>query len=202
MNYLAVDTSGQSLTIIICKDDKIYKHFDGECGVKHSTRLMPQIEKLAGEVGFDYAKADFFCAVVGAGSFTGIRIGVSTIKAMCFAFNKPCLSITSFDTLAYNNVSDKVLAVIDAKHNGFYVCGYSNQKVCLEPCYLERAQVEQLLKEYKGVAIDEIDGLNLKKVNVADGLCNAIIKNLDKVSIDLESLSPLYVRKSQAEEGR
>ena len=202
MNYLAVDTSGQNLTIIICKDDKVYKHFDSECGVKHSTRLMPQIENLASEVGFDFTKADFFCAVVGAGSFTGIRIGVSTIKAMCFAFNKPCLPITSFDTLAYNDCGDKVLAVIDAKHNGFYVCGYLNQKVCLEPCYVDKAQVEQLLKEYKGVSIQEIDGLNVHKVDIANGLCSAIINNLDKVSSDLESLTPLYVRKSQAEEGR
>ena len=202
MNYLAVDTSGQNLTIIICKDNKVHTYFDGECGVKHSTSLMPQIEKLASEVGFDFGSADFFSAVVGAGSFTGIRIGVATVKAMCFAYNKPCLPVTSFDTLAYNDCGDKVLAIIDAKHNGFYVCGYSNQKVILEPCYIDKAQVEQLLKEYQGVALQEIEGLNIKKVDITSGLNNAIIKNLDKVSNDLESLSPLYVRKSQAEEGR
>ncbi len=202
MNYLAVDTSGKNLTILICVEGKVHKYYDSECGVKHSTALMPQIEKLAGEVGFDFYKADFFSAVVGAGSFTGIRIGVSTIKAMCFAYNKPCLAITSFDTLAYNNCGDKVLAIIDAKHNGFYACGYLNEKVCLEPCYIERNQVQELLKEYTGVAIEEIDGLDVKKVDITNGLHNAIIKNLDKVSNDLESLSPLYVRKSQAEEGR
>lgn len=202
MNYLAVDTSGKNLTILICVEGKVHKYFDSECGHQHSTTLMPQIEKLASEVGFDLKKADFFSAVVGAGSFTGIRIGVSTIKAMCFAYNKPCLSITSFDTLAYNDVSDKVLAIIDAKHNGFYVCGYQNQKVILQPCYIDRTEVEKLLLEYKGVAIDEIEGLNIKKVDIADGLSIAISKNLDKVTFDFESLSPLYVRKSQAEEGR
>ncbi len=202
MNYLAVDTSGKNLTILICFGGKVYKYYDSECGVKHSTALMPEIEKLASEVGFDLTKADFFCAVVGAGSFTGIRIGVSTIKAMCFAYNKPALSITSFDTLAYNELSGKVLAIIDAKHNGFYVCGYENGKVCLEPSYVDRSVIENLLKEYTGVATEEIEGLDIKKVDIADGLNNAIIKNLDKISNDLESLSPLYVRKSQAEEGR
>ena len=202
MNYLAVDTSGKNLTIIICKDDKVYKYFDSECGVHHSTSLMPEIERLAKKVGFDFKSADFFSAVVGAGSFTGIRIGVSTIKAMCFAFNKPALSITSFDTLAYNDCGDKVLAIIDAKHNGFYVCGYENQKVCLEPSYVDRSAIENLLKEYNGVAIEDIEGLDIKKVDIVNGLNNAIMKNLDKVSNDLESLSPLYVRKSQAEEGR
>ena len=202
MNYLAVDTSGKNLTILICVEGKVYKYFDSECGHQHSTSLMPQIQKLASEVGFDFKKADFFSAVVGAGSFTGIRIGVSTIKAMCFAYNKPALAITSFDTLAYNDVSDKVLAIIDAKHNGFYACGYHGQKVILEPCYIDRVQVEKLLLEFTGVAIDEIEGLNIKKVDIVSGLENAISKNLDKVTFDLESLSPLYVRKSQAEEGR
>ena len=202
MNYLAVDTSGKNLTIIICIGDKVYKYFDSECGHQHSTTLMPQIEKLASEVGFDFNSANFFSAVVGAGSFTGIRIGVSTIKAMCFAYNKPCLSITSFDTIAYNDCGDKVLAIIDAKHNGFYVCGYENQKVCLEPRYVDRLEVEKLLLEFNGVSFEEIEGLNIKKVDIADGLYNAISKNLDKITSDLESLSPLYVRKSQAEEGR
>mgnify|MGYP003409692030 CR=1 FL=1 len=84
MNYLAIDTSGKNLTIIISKDGKIYTYYDSECGVNHSVILMPKVEELCSKVGFDLKSADFFCAVVGAGSFTGIRIGVSTVKAMCF----------------------------------------------------------------------------------------------------------------------
>jgi tRNA threonylcarbamoyl adenosine modification protein YeaZ len=202
MNYLAIDTSGKNLTVIICKDGKITEYYDSECGVNHSVALMPKIEEIAQSAQFDFNKADFFCAVVGAGSFTGIRIGVSTIKAMCFAFNKPCLSITSFDTLAYNKQGKKVLALIDAKHNGFYACGYDNAKVVLQPCYIDRTEVEQLLTEYHGVSSTAVNGLDLELVNISKGLINAIEKKVDEVSADLESLSPLYVRKSQAEEGR
>ncbi len=201
MNYLAIDTSGKNLTIIICKDGEIFKYFDSECGVNHSVSLMPQVERLALESNFDFKSADFFCAVVGAGSFTGIRIGVSTIKAMCFAHNKPCLAITSFDTLAYNERSGKVLSIIDAKHNAYYVCGYHERKVILEPCYIEREQVLSLLNEYQGVCATQTD-LPVKLVDVSLGLINAIQNNLDKVTYDLEALCPLYVRKSQAEEGR
>ncbi len=202
MNYLAIDTSGKNLTVIICKDGKITEYFDNECGVNHSVALMPKIEEMALKADFDFNKADFFSAVVGAGSFTGIRIGVATIKAMCFAFNKPCLSITSFDTLAYNEQGKKVLALIDAKHNGFYACGYENNQVVLQPCYIDRERVTELLTEYEGVSSSEIDGLSLKIVNVSKGLIKAIEKKADLVSADLESLTPLYVRKSQAEEGR
>ena len=202
MNYLAIDTSGKNLTVIICKDGQIFEYFDSECGVNHSVALMPKIEEMVIKSGFDLKKADYFSAGGGAGSFTGKRIGVSTIKAMCFAFNKPCLSITSFDTLAYNEQGKKVLALIDAKHNGFYACGYENDEVVLEPCYNDREKVVELLGEYQGVSSTEIDGLSLKIVSVSNGLIKAIEKNAHKKSFDLESLTPLYVRKSQAEEGR
>ena len=201
MNYLAIDTSGKNLTVIICKNGQKHVIHDAECGVNHSVELMPKVEQLVEQVGFDFSCADFFACVVGAGSFTGIRIGVATVKAMCFAFKKPCLSITSFDTLAYNE-KGKVLAVIDAKHNGFYVCGYDNGKVVYPPAYIMREQLEEICDEYLLVAIDGIDGFNVKTVRVENGLINAIEQKLDQVSADIETLSPLYIRKSQAEEGR
>ena len=202
MNYLAIDTSGKNLTILICKDDITNSYFDSECGVNHSVNLMPKLEELCLAHDFDLKNADFFCAVVGAGSFTGIRIGVSTVKALCFAFNKPCLSITSFDTLAYNKKSGKILAVIDAKHNGFYACGYENGKVIYPPNYILKDQLLDLAKEYSLVSISEIDGLEVEIVDLLKGLEIAIREKTEDITSDIESLNPLYVRKSQAEEGR
>lgn len=203
MNYLAIDTSNKNLTVIIKKDGKVYKYFDTECGVSHSVDLMPKVEQLAKTAQFDFASADFFACVVGAGSFTGIRIGVSTIKAMCFAFNKPCLSITSFDTLAYNISGDKVMAMLDAKHDGFYVCGYDqDKKVVLPPQYLLKDEAFKLAKGFKVVSDQKIKGIRCKAVSVAEGLICAIEQKQSEVTFDLESLIPLYVRKSQAEEGR
>ncbi len=201
MNYLAIDTSGKNLTVVICKNGQTFTAFDGECGVNHSVALMPQVEELCKRADFDLKDADFFACVVGAGSFTGIRIGVATVKAMCFAFNKPCLSVTSFDTLAYN-VDGKVLAVIDAKHNGFYVCGYTDKKVTLEPVYVMKEKLIELNKEYKIVSATLLDGVPCEIVSVKDGLIKAIEQMQDKINTDIETLTPLYVRKSQAEEGR
>lgn len=201
MNYLAIDTSGKNLTVIICKDNQTFTAFDGECGVNHSVALMPQVEELCKKADFDLKDADFFACVVGAGSFTGIRIGVATVKAMCFAFNKPCLSVTSFDTLSYN-IDGKVLAVIDAKHNGFYVCGYTDNKVDFAPSYVMREELYELAKDYKIVSGSEIDGVVCQVVSVKEGLIKAIEQKQEEVNEDIETLTPLYVRKSQAEEGR
>ena len=203
MNYLAIDTSGKNLTVIIKQGEKVHTFFDAECGVNHSVALMPCVEKLIEQTGFDLKAADFFVSVVGAGSFTGIRIGVATVKALCFAYKKPCLAITSFDTLAYNEKGGKVLALIDAKHNGFYACGYQDNQVILQPAYLMRDKIEELLSQFDTVvASSEIDGIDVKVVSLAEGLKNAVERKLDKVTSDIEALTPLYVRKSQAEEGR
>lgn len=202
MNYLAIDTSGKNLTIVLCANGKFHTYHDKECGVNHSVALMPKVEEIVEKAGFDLKELDFICAVTGAGSFTGIRIGVSTVKALCFALNKPCLAITSFDTLAYNKPDGKTLAVIDAKHDGFYVCGYDNGTISIEPAYIMRDQLEILAKEYILVSADKLENIEAKKVSVLEGLIEAIDKKKGQVTFDLQTLVPLYVRKSQAEEGR
>ena len=202
MRYIAIDTSAKNLTIIAYDNGKIHKVFDEECGVNHSTELMPKLEELLQKANFDLKDADFLSCVVGAGSFTGIRIGVATVKALCFAYKKPCLSITSFDTLAYNEKEGKVLAVIDAKHNGFYVCGYDNYKIDFKPSYIMKERLFEIAGDYQVVSSTDIEGIKVKKVSVCDGLINAIDKKINQVTDDISLLSPLYVRKSQAEENR
>lgn len=202
MNYLAIDTCGKNLTVIIKKQDEYFTYYDADCGVNHSTALMPKIEELVLSVNLDYKDVDFIACVVGAGSFTGIRIGVSTAKALCFAFNKPCLAVTSFDVLAYNEKGN-VLSVINAGHDGFYVCGYDKDKnVILSPRYILKEELLELKKEYVFVSGEKIEGIDTKVVSVVEGLKTATLKKADEVTFDLENLSPLYVRKSQAEEGR
>lgn len=202
MNYLAIDTSGKNLTVIIKKGEETFLYNDKECGVSHSIELMPRVEELCEKANFDLKCVDFFVAVVGAGSFTGIRIGVATVKALCFAYKKPCLSVTSFDTIAYNEKDGKVLAVIDAKHNGFYVCGYENGKVVFPPSYIMKEQLDEIKGDYKLLSFSEIKDLDVLVVSVADGLIKAIEEKKSEINEDINSLEPLYVRKSQAEEGR
>ncbi len=203
MNYLAIDTSGKNLTIAINFNGKEYLFHDDNCGVNHSVAVMEQTEKLLEEAKATAKDMDFFAVVVGAGSFTGIRIGVATVKAFCFAFNKPCLEITSFDTIAYNNRKGKVLAVIDARHNGYYVCGYEDGGVCLQPSFVNGERVIELVQEgYELLSFEKLANFDSRIVSVADGLVLAIKDKLGEVTDDINSVKPLYIRKSQAEEGR
>ncbi len=202
MNYLALDTSGRNLTVITCKNDKIDIYYDADCGVNHSVKVMPAIETALIKNCLELSDIDFFAVVVGAGSFTGIRIGVSTVKALCFATKKPCLSITSFDTIAYNKDSGKHLAIIDAKHGSYYVCGYDGDQVTYPPAFIDAKTLSELEKDYAFVSGEPIASVKTEVLSVAEGLYKAVEKKKTEISFDLDGITPLYIRKSQAEEGR
>ncbi len=201
MNYLAIDTSGAHLTVIIEYEGKKYMEFIQNCALNHSVTLMPVIDKLKKENDIDFNNLDFFACCVGAGSFTGIRIGVSTIKAFAFAFNKPVVSVTSFDVLAYNK-KGKNLAVIDAKHGSFYVAGYVDKAVVIPPCFIDKNKLLELSNEYNLLSGTLINGLETEVVSLQEGLLLACRDKGVSSNDDIDGLVPLYVRKSQAEEGR
>lgn len=201
MNYIAIDTSDKHLTIIVKKDGKFYEFFTEDSGKKHSVMLMPELEKFLIEAEMSVKDADFYACVTGAGSFTGIRIGISTIKAFMLSSDKPCLAVTSFDTLAYNK-QGKVLAVIDANHDAYYVAGYDSGKVILPPSFMQKAEVEKVVPEYESIVSSTVTPFGGEIVSRSDGLKKAIESKETELSSDPESLVPVYVRKSQAEEGR
>lgn len=202
MNYLAIDTGGKNLTVIVNNNGKIFKYYDKECGVNHSVALMPKIEEMLSEAQLNLKDADFVACVVGAGSFTGIRIGVATAKALASAFKIKVLPITSFDCIAYNKTDGKVLAVIDAKHNGYYVCGYDCKKVVFPPEYVSGEELKELAKEFELLSGEAVSGFDTQAVDVCEGLVSAIADKKVFASENVNELVPLYVRKSQAEEGR
>ena len=201
MNYLAIDTSGNHLTVIAKNGENTCTHFEENCGVKHSTALMPAVESVLEEAKLELKDLDFIACVVGAGSFTGIRIGVATVKALCFALSIPALAITSFDTLSFNETGER-FAVIDAGHNGYYVCGYDkDDSVIFPPEYMLEDDLKKVIESKKVVSYTDIERVGAKKVNAKDGLVLAIEKKKGSL-ISPDELSPLYCRKSQAEEGR
>ncbi len=206
-NYLAVDTSGDFLAAVAKKEGEIFQTFLGDCAMKHSVTLMNEVDELLSRAGLALLECDFFAAVVGAGSFTGIRIGISAIKGLALALKKPTLAITSFDTLAYNGVGGKVenekklLCLVDALHDSYYACGYQNGEVALPPAYLTEEEVLALSE--KGYTLRAGKELEIAKkaeveiVSPVDGLKNAVEILSERKAFG--ELAALYVRKSSAE---
>lgn len=201
MKYLAFDTSATRLTVAVGGNKKVVKGVE-ECFHSHSVVLMPEIENCLTKAETELGEIDVFACSVGPGSFTGIRIGVSTAKAFAYALSKKVLGVTSFESLAYNIV-DKVkkLTVIDARHDNFYVCGFDeNNAVIIEPCFKTKQEIIDLYSDFLIVSDVEIEGINAKKGDMIDGFVKAVEAKLSLASDNRESVVPLYVKKSQAEE--
>lgn len=193
-DFLAIDTSSRHLTVYAQKGDKSVLRHLPDCAMQHSVVLMDEIDKALNEISLTPTECDFFAAVTGPGSFTGIRIGVATVKGFALATNKPLKSLTAFDLIAYNVNSKKSFVVIDAAHAHYYVCGYEGGKVCFKPSYLSEEEVAALPAPLFG--FEDLPFENYVKLEVKNCLKNAAIK-CENLSDDMHAL---YVRKSQAEE--
>ena len=129
MKILSLDTSSKicSVTVLEDTDVMIEKHIENE--LTHSQKLMPLVDEILKQTNLNLKDFDFYACCVGPGSFTGVRIGVSTVKAFCDVTNVPIVSVSSLESLVYNTLSsnftndaDLVCSILDAKNDNVY-CG-------------------------------------------------------------------------------
>lgn len=197
-NFLAIDTSSRYLTVLAKKGEKRALRALPDCAMRHSVLLMGEIDAALKEVGLIPAECDFFAAVTGPGSFTGIRIGVATAKGFALATGKKLCSVTSFDLIAYNVTDENFHVVIDAAHEHCYVCGYGKRKeIALAPCYLPFDGVRALETPLYG--FEELPFEGYRRLDPQDCLERAVAAKSSCLSAEMRAL---YVRRSQAEEAR
>ena len=190
-----VDTSSRYLTVVAKNGESLIIRHIADCAMQHSVILMDEVEAAFEEAGLTPAECDFFGAVTGPGSFTGIRIGIATAKGLAVGAGKQLLGLTSFQLIAYNVNNDNFCVVIDAAHSHFYAQGFGNN--AFPPAYLSLEEVQKLGCPLYG--FEELPLSDYTRLDVKDCLYPAILKSEGNLSDDI---SALYVRKSQAEEGR
>lgn len=188
MNCLAVDTTNSKLTVVLIKgDETFYREIEvGKSG--HSGLLMPTVDQTLAEGGVNVESLDAVCAVVGPGSFTGIRIGVAAMTALAYATGAKRVSVTSFELIAYNR--QNAVAAVDAGHGNAYVA--------------ECKDGEIISADF--VAADDKDGVPDGAKYSADceawqALAGAVRKKIARGEF-VSVLAPYYMRKSQAERER
>lgn len=98
MNFLGIDTTGKQALIVAQINGK--KYYDEVINEKHSEALLKHIDDILLKAKVELKDIDVFGNVSGPGSFTGIRIGLSTIKAFAYALNKKVVNVTRFDVLS------------------------------------------------------------------------------------------------------
>lgn len=197
MNFLGIDTSSKSLTVVAAKGEETAVKEAGSA-MQHSVLLFPAIEEALGALSLTVRDCDFFACVTGPGSFTGIRIGISAVKGLCLAVGRPALPVTSFEAIAYAD-KRKVLPLVDAGHDFFYACGFEGGRMTFPPAYLPRERVLRLREE--GYLL-----LSREPLSVETELCipskGILAAAREKAPVPPALLEALYLRKSSAEEGR
>lgn len=122
MKILAIETSCDICSVSLLEDNNLILELKETAVKNHSESLMPLIDKLFKETNTCLNNVDLFSVDNGPGSFTGIRIGLSTVKAFCDVTKKPCIAVSSLEALAYTVDTEDayICSMIDAKHENVY----------------------------------------------------------------------------------
>lgn len=212
---LSMDSSAVTASVALTDGDEIIKSEFVNSGLTHSETLLPMITRVMD--GRKYSELDGIAITAGPGSFTGVRIGVATVKGLAFNDDIPCYSVSTLEAIAYNFVDKNavVCAVMDARRMQFYNALFRVQNGKVERLCDDRAiSIEDLrsdLKHYDKVIIAG-DGANLCFRNIELENCSLadddrIYQNAvgvakaaqNKNAISPKALMPVYLRQSQAE---
>lgn len=209
MKILCIDTSSNLCSVAILENNNLINKLELNNGLTHSETLMPLIEKILSTSNLSLKDIDLLVSDIGPGSFTGIRIGVSTIKAFADSLNIPCIGINSLEILAYNIKNNGIIcSTIDCKNDNCYFSLFElidgKYNVLEEPCAKSCQEVLDLLEsKYSNQKITFIgDGVPSKCTNFHLDIQNLGIAGYNKFinngSVG-EEILPLYLKKPQAQ---
>ncbi|HIT70649.1 MAG TPA: tRNA (adenosine(37)-N6)-threonylcarbamoyltransferase complex dimerization subunit type 1 TsaB [Candidatus Scatovivens faecipullorum] len=217
MKILAIDTSSSICSTAILDDEVLIDKNELNNGRTHSENLMPLIDELLKRNNITVKDINLLACSVGPGSFTGIRIGVASIKAIAEVLKIKVAGVTSLETLAKNvKDADTIVSLIDARNNQVY-CGIFDRKCNKKEEYIadDINEVIKNLKKYdkitfvgsgavlhKDLLKEELENVKFSDLNEQSAENVGKIgykKYLENDLCDADSILPIYLRKSQAE---
>lgn len=185
----------------------------------HSEILLPLLENALKQYGKNIKDIELFAVSAGPGSFTGVRIGASTVKGLAFAEKKPCVAVSPIEAMARNIFRGYVCPVMDARRDQFYTALFKDGKRLIEDKALSTEEIREMLKDLPEVVIcgdgrdkflsacGDMGNLFPAPETATDqnalsvALCGYELYNQGK-AVNPESLQPIYLRMPQAERER
>jgi len=221
MNILAFDTSTSYESIALSRNGQIIADVTTKAKKTHSERLLPIVENMLSQTDTKMKDISAIATSTGPGSFTGLRIGLSTAKGLCFGLKIPLYVTSTLRSLANNvlSISPKICALIDAGRDEYYFAVYSSDLTEIHaPSFAKIEQIVQTVGD-KTMLIGPVNpqikqailDINNRLIVARDIDCYPkatslidIIENNKGFDVyeadDITRLEPLYIRKSAAEE--
>ena len=225
MLVFGIDTCCMAATAALVNDDIMVAQTVINQNKTHSQIMMPQIEQMFKAAEVNPKDVDAFAAAVGPGSFTGVRIGVASVKAMAQAANKPCVAVSTLEALAFSSkfFDGIVSPILDARRNQVYNALFQGGKDGLVRLCDDRAlALDELLAQLKQMDKNVIfmgDGTlvfkeqikaelgekaffapKISNLNLAGAVAEIGFEKFQQgESVSYGKLVPSYIRLSQAE---
>ena len=223
MKILALETSAKAVSAAVSEDGKILCSGYQDTGLTHSRTLMPIVEGILKNTGLTVQDCDAIAVAAGPGSFTGIRIGVSTVKGLAWAADKPCVGVSTLEAMAWHGLAagGLVCPVMDARRSQVYNALFQAEngkpvRLC-EDRPIALSQLAEELRTLNAPAFLIGDGAELAEKYLREQAipCTVAPENLrwqsawgvamaamDKTPGNADALLPVYLRLSQAERER
>ena len=152
MKVLALESSAGIAGVALLEDEKILYLSEDVLGHTHSETLLPMIAECLERHGLEPKDVDLFACAAGPGSYTGVRIGVATVKGLASGSGKPCIGVSSLEALAHNctDLEGVLCPVMDARRDQMYTalfeCRRGEVKRRSEDALLPLEQLDRVLK--------------------------------------------------------
>lgn len=222
MLILGVDSTAVTASVSIAevKEGELISHslFTVKNKMTHSENLMPMIDHALQVYGAKASDLELLAVNAGPGSFTGVRIGVATVKGLAFPKSLPCAPVSTLDSLAQNleGVPGTVCALMDARRNQFYYAIFENGlRLTPDSC----GSAEEIAEQLAGKNVTLCGDGALVFASHAHGIyavANPVIREQNALSVALcgyrmymegkavsgKELRPIYLRVPQAERER
>lgn len=218
MNALAIDCAVSKLTVAAKKENTLIK-ITIDAGIKQSEKLLPALDYVMKEAGLKASELDYTVCTSGPGTFTGLRLGISSLKALTLSHNIPLYAVPSLEAYAwpYKSSLESVISLIEAKEEEYFCNFFVRGEKLRED---EDLTTEEILKQLDAesdilvcgpgaLTFTERVNMNYPMYSVhcfhpENDACESLfeiaemmIKEKREPMTDYEG--PLYVRKSEAE---
>ena len=227
MKILAFDTSAKTASVAVCEGGNILGVSNIDNGLTQSELVLPMAEALLSQLKMSFADVELYAVTVGPGSFTGVRIGVSTVKGLAFGRDIPCAPVSTLEALAENaaGLAGLIVPCMDARRGQFYTATFAATGEGISRMTPDRAisaeELAEELRSYKGDIYITGDGYDvahklLTSLGVKLATTPYLLRSQNAVSIarvaekmhaqglcvSERELAPTYLRLPQAERER
>ena len=222
MLILAFESSAKAASVALCRDGRLISQYSQCSGLTHSRTLLPMAEDMLKNAEISVGDVDAFAVAHGPGSFTGIRIGVSTVKGLAWASDKPCIGVSTLEAMAWHGLAagGYICPVMDARRSQVYNAIFkiedgrpvrltADRPISLEELAKELRELDSpvfLVGDGAAITAAYLGGNNIAYRVAPENLlwqsAWGVAMAQDKKPGSADDLLPVYLRLSQAERER